>query len=69
LDREVRVLVSYLTNATSWSIRDKLSRLVQVATVLNLEKPSEISDYWGNEAGSITWRLTSAEVRHFMSLR
>lgn len=69
LDKEVRVLVGYLTNATSWSIRDKFARLTQIATVLNLERASEISDYWSSEPGAIAWRLTSAEVRHFMTLR
>ncbi|KAK3927117.1 Conserved oligomeric Golgi complex subunit 4 [Frankliniella fusca] len=69
LDKEVRVLVVYLTNATSWSIRDKFARLTQIATVLNLERVSEISDYWSNEPGAIAWRLTPAEVRHFMTLR
>ncbi|XP_034237746.1 conserved oligomeric Golgi complex subunit 4 [Thrips palmi] len=69
LDKEVRVLVGYLTNATSWSIRDKFARLTQIATVLNLERASEISDYWSSEPGAIAWRLTSAEIRHFMTLR
>lgn len=69
LDKEVRVLVGYLTNATSWSIRDKFARLSQIATVLNLERASEISDYWSGEPGAIAWRLTPAEVRHFMTLR
>lgn len=38
LDQEVRALGSYLTGATSWSVRDKLARLTQMATLLNLEK-------------------------------
>lgn len=38
LDQEVRALGSYLTTATSWSIRDKMIRLTQIATLLNLEK-------------------------------
>lgn len=38
LDQEVRVLSSYLTGATSWSIRDKMVRLTQIATLLNLEQ-------------------------------
>lgn len=38
LDQEVRALGSYLTAATSWSVRDKMIRLTQIATLLNLEK-------------------------------
>lgn len=69
LDKEVRSLVTYLNSATSWSVRDKFARLTQIATVLNLEKVSEISDYWGTEAGAIPWRLTAKEVKQFMALR
>jgi conserved oligomeric Golgi complex subunit 4 len=69
LDKEVRALAGYLTAATTLSIRDKLARLTQVATILNLEKPSEMSDYWGVAAGALAWRLTSADVRQIMSLR
>ncbi|KAI5737827.1 hypothetical protein M8J76_017171 [Diaphorina citri] len=65
LDKEVRGLVSYLSGATSWTIRDRLARLMQISTVLNLDKVSEISDY----ISSATWRLSTSDVRQFMSLR
>ncbi|CAG2061228.1 unnamed protein product [Timema podura] len=68
LDKEVRALVGYLTSATSWSIRDKFARLTQIATVLNLERVTEISDYWGNSSSPLTWRLTPTEIRQIMSL-
>lgn len=38
LDQEIRALGSYLTASTSWSVRDKMIRLTQIATLLNLEK-------------------------------
>lgn len=38
LDQEIRALCSYLTASTSWSVRDKMVRLTQIATLLNLEK-------------------------------
>ncbi|XP_075212039.1 conserved oligomeric Golgi complex subunit 4 [Lycorma delicatula] len=69
LDKEVRSLVTYLSNATSWSVRDKFARLMQIATVLNLERVSEISDYWGQNSSSVPWRLTPAEIRQIMGLR
>ncbi|XP_022912920.1 conserved oligomeric Golgi complex subunit 4 [Onthophagus taurus] len=69
LDKEVRSLSGYLTASTSWSVRDKFARLTQIATVLNLEKVSEISDYWGDHDGALTWRLTPSELRSVMALR
>lgn len=65
----MRALAGYLTTSTSYSIRDKFARLTQIATLLNLEKISEISDYWGNHDGALTWRLTPTEIRSIMSLR
>lgn len=71
LDQEVRVLGAYLASATSWSIRDKMARLTQIATILNLEKISEINDYWHIENGSelSSWRITPNEVRQILTLR
>lgn len=72
LDQEVRALGSYLTSATSWSVRDKLSRLNQIATVLNLERVAELTDFYNpsDSSGSATaWRLTPNEIRKLLSLR
>merc|ERR1712198_834658 len=41
-DKEVRSLSSFLTSLTSWSIRDKFSRLQQMAAVLNKLTPVEV---------------------------
>ncbi|XP_036442066.1 conserved oligomeric Golgi complex subunit 4 [Colossoma macropomum] len=68
-DKELRSLVAYLSSVTSWTIRDKFARLTQMATVLNLERVSEILDYWGPNSGPLTWRLTPAEVRQVLALR
>uniref|UniRef100_S4RGB3 Conserved oligomeric Golgi complex subunit 4 n=1 Tax=Petromyzon marinus TaxID=7757 RepID=S4RGB3_PETMA len=67
-DKELRALVAYLTSITTWTIRDKFARLTQMATILNLERVTEILDYWGPN-GPLTWRLTPAEVRRALSLR
>nr|CAG4649171.1 EOG090X02VY [Scapholeberis mucronata]SVE93508.1 EOG090X02VY [Scapholeberis mucronata] len=69
LEKEVRALVAYLSTVTTWTIRDRLIRLTQIVTLLNLEKLSEISEYWGPNATSITWRLTPQEVRQILMLR
>ncbi|KXJ22071.1 Conserved oligomeric Golgi complex subunit 4 [Exaiptasia diaphana] len=69
LDKELRSLVGYLTAITQWTIRDKFARLTQISTLLNLEKVSEIMEYWGPNSGPLTWRLTPAEVRQVLELR
>jgi len=68
-DKEVRILMTYLTNATTLAIRDKFQRLTQIATLLSLEKLKEINDYWDPTSGKITWRLTPSEVRQILNLR
>uniref|UniRef100_A0A8C2T5A7 Conserved oligomeric Golgi complex subunit 4 n=1 Tax=Coturnix japonica TaxID=93934 RepID=A0A8C2T5A7_COTJA len=68
-DKELRSLIAYLTTVTTWTIRDKFARLSQIATILNLERVTEILDYWGPNSGPLTWRLTPAEVRRVLALR
>ncbi|OXB54279.1 hypothetical protein ASZ78_002906 [Callipepla squamata] len=68
-DKELRSLIAYLTTVTTWTIRDKFARLSQMATILNLERVTEILDYWGPNSGPLTWRLTPAEVRRVLALR
>ncbi|XP_076924269.1 conserved oligomeric Golgi complex subunit 4-like [Bidens hawaiensis] len=69
LDRDVRALVSHFSSMTQRTVRDKFARLTQMATILNLEKVSEILDFWGENAGPMTWRLTPAEVRRVLGMR
>ncbi|XP_011506140.1 PREDICTED: conserved oligomeric Golgi complex subunit 4 [Ceratosolen solmsi marchali] len=66
LDKEIRSLASYLASATSWSVRDKFARLMQITTILSVEKIEELADYCED---SIAWRLTPAEVRKILTLR
>lgn len=66
-DKEVRSLVSYLSSVCTWSVRDKFARLMQLASILNMEALNEIHEYWGG--GTLTWRLTPNEVRQVLSLR
>mmetsp|Transcript_32816 Transcript_32816/g.77788 ORF Transcript_32816/g.77788 Transcript_32816/m.77788 type:complete len:739 (+) Transcript_32816:153-2369(+) len=69
LDRDIRNLVSHLSEFTNRAVRDKFARLTQMATVLSLETPNEILDYWGDNSGPITWRWNAAEVRRLLELR
>lgn len=69
LDRDARTLVGHFSGMTQRTVRDKFARLTQMATILNLEKVAEILDYWGENSGPMTWRLTPAEVRRILGLR
>ncbi|GKA03322.1 pollen-specific protein SF21-like protein isoform X2 [Tanacetum coccineum] len=69
LDQDMRALVSHFSGMTQRTVRDKFARLTQMATILNIEKVSEILDFWGENAGPMTWRLTPAEVRRVLGMR
>ncbi|XP_065675954.1 conserved oligomeric Golgi complex subunit 4 isoform X2 [Hydra vulgaris] len=69
LDKDLRSLIQYLTNASEWTIRDKFARITQISTILNLDKVNELLDYWGENSGPLTWRLTPGEVRAVLALR
>ncbi|KAF9589205.1 hypothetical protein IFM89_019714 [Coptis chinensis] len=45
LDRDVRALLSHFSSMTQRTVRDKFARLTQMATILNLEKVSELLDF------------------------
>ena len=40
LDKDLRVLVGYLSSLTQWPIRDKFAKLVQMSTILGLDTVS-----------------------------
>jgi hypothetical protein len=73
LDQEVRNLGTFLTGATSWTVRDKMARLTQIAIILNLEKISELSEYYDSKSHSespfMAWRLTPNDIRSILKLR
>ena len=62
-DKEVRALVSFFTSGTSWSIREKFSKLTQMAIILNLESVEEIQDFNEN------WKFTQQEMKQILHLR
>lgn len=68
-DRELRSLVNFLTGVTSQTVRDRFARLHQMNTVLNLEEPNEVLEYYGGSSSGVTWRLTPMEVRQVLNLR
>lgn len=64
-DREVRAIVGYLSQVSEWGVREQLTRLTQMATLLNLESLAEVSEY----STTTTWRLTPSEMRKVLQLR
>jgi len=64
-DKDVRGLVAYLSAAADWAHRDRLTRLRQLATLLNLESLSEVSEY----TGSASWKLSPKDMRKVLALR
>eukprot|EP01116_Phalansterium_solitarium_P001645 TRINITY_DN1145_c1_g1_i1.p1 TRINITY_DN1145_c1_g1~~TRINITY_DN1145_c1_g1_i1.p1 ORF type:complete len:733 (-),score=336.79 TRINITY_DN1145_c1_g1_i1:79-2277(-) len=68
-DKELRRLQHYLSSVTQKTVRDKFSRLSQMATLLCFEQVGEVLDHWGQNSGSMTWRLTPNEVRKILGLR
>ena len=70
LEKDVRTLVNFTSNLTQRTVRDKFARLSQMGTLLNLETPQEVLDYWGdNMAEATMWRLTPFEVKRALKLR
>jgi hypothetical protein len=65
LERDVRALGQRLSALSSRSVREPLSRLTQMATLLSLERESELLDLWAH--GSL--KLTAREARQVMALR
>lgn len=69
-DRDVRAISSYFSGKSKQStVRDVFGRLSQFAMLVNLERPAEIYDMWGPNAGGMTWRLSPGEVRRTLALR
>nr|CAD1817104.1 unnamed protein product [Ananas comosus var. bracteatus] len=69
LDKEVRALINHFSEMSQRPVRDMFSCLSQISTILNFERVSEILDFWGENAGHLTWLLTPAEVRRILGLR
>lgn len=65
-EKDVRMLVNQLSTATQWTVRDKFTRLGQMASLLNLEAVGEVADYW---SGSLISHLNAAEVRRVLRCR
>jgi hypothetical protein len=69
-DADVRALAAFFVARSSRRVRDKFTRLLQIAQLLNLESPAEVLEYWGANASEATpWELSADEVRAVLALR
>ncbi|KZO95834.1 COG4-domain-containing protein [Calocera viscosa TUFC12733] len=67
-DRDVRSISSYLTAQTSFGeAREKLQRLQQIATILNLDSEESVEDFY--RSSGIAWRLSASEARAIAALK
>uniref|UniRef100_A0A1I7UGB6 Conserved oligomeric Golgi complex subunit 4 n=1 Tax=Caenorhabditis tropicalis TaxID=1561998 RepID=A0A1I7UGB6_9PELO len=72
LDKEYRQICAYLTNVAGWSAREKLGRLGQIVSLLNVETIDEAMEVWHHSktmTTSTTRTLTLPEVRKVLALR
>ncbi|ORX99118.1 COG4-domain-containing protein [Basidiobolus meristosporus CBS 931.73] len=69
LDKDIRTLTTYFSTISGLTVRDKFTRINQIAVLLNLDQVYDIYDYWGDRACPATWRLTQSEVRKILGLR
>lgn len=70
LDKVVRTLINYFSGASAWPIREKFARLVQITTVLNLERVSDLNEFLSTESSMrFLWKLTPDNIRQILKLR
>ena len=48
------------------SVRDRLARLTQLCTILNLDREAELAELWGDGSG---WRISGAVASDVARLR
>ena len=58
---------SFFSGICSKPVRDKFSRLMQIASLLQVDKVEEIFDYWTSDTQ--VWRLSPREVKEVLMLR
>jgi len=66
-DKDVRKISSLFNKLSTKPIRDKFSRLLQIASLLQVDKVEEILDYWTSDAQ--VWRLSPMDVKAVLGLR
>eukprot|EP01113_Clastostelium_recurvatum_P041791 TRINITY_DN6696_c0_g1_i1.p1 TRINITY_DN6696_c0_g1~~TRINITY_DN6696_c0_g1_i1.p1 ORF type:complete len:751 (-),score=209.79 TRINITY_DN6696_c0_g1_i1:29-2281(-) len=68
-DKDVRALLQYFSSITQRPVRDKFTRLSQMASLLSLERTDEVAEYYAEHQAGAVWRLSQTEVRKVLALR
>ncbi|RYG42009.1 hypothetical protein EON68_02410 [archaeon] len=69
LDADMRALVTLFVDRTSWHVRSKFTRLLQVTSVLGVSQPAEVADIRAALSAPGAWLLSTEEVRAVLSQR
>jgi len=66
LDKDVREFMDYFGTKTDRTVRDKFSRLTQIAYLLKMNEVDDILEIWESAQH---WRLSISEIKNVLSLR
>lgn len=66
LDKDVREFMDYFSSKTDRSVRDKFSRLTQIAYLLKMSEVDDILEIWESAQH---WKLSVGEIKNVLSLR
>eukprot|EP01063_Lacrimia_lanifica_P014200 TRINITY_DN20839_c0_g1_i1.p1 TRINITY_DN20839_c0_g1~~TRINITY_DN20839_c0_g1_i1.p1 ORF type:complete len:841 (+),score=388.22 TRINITY_DN20839_c0_g1_i1:23-2545(+) len=69
LDRDVRAVKQYFSGQTENPVREKFTKLSHIATLLIVDKLSEVEDLWSSSSSGLMWRLTPSEAQKVLLLR
>ncbi|WFD33601.1 Golgi transport complex subunit 4 [Malassezia cuniculi] len=68
-DKDVRAIIAHLTEHSPWSVRDRFSRLQQIAYALNADDEENGDVYALGVAVGISWQFTPDEVQSIRKMR
>lgn len=67
-DIDLRVLLQFMTGIAQWTVREKFLRVNQIATLLSIERVSEVGEYIG-PSSQMNWKLTPSEIKRILGCR
>ncbi|GLE09183.1 hypothetical protein PINS_up020774 [Pythium insidiosum] len=68
-DKDLRVLSAFFGEHSATS-RERFATLAQIAMVLNVDSPSDVTDFVGRRSrGGVAWRLSGAQVKEVLARR
>ncbi|EJD05663.1 COG4-domain-containing protein [Fomitiporia mediterranea MF3/22] len=67
-DQDIRAISTYLSSQVALGdVREKLQRLQQISTLLNIDKDEDVDDFFSSSG--IAWKLSMAEARAIAALK